>query len=46
MNIHHIIFAATLGKSLLGSKYRLKLTVKKDGMGERKRKNIMAKTVC
>lgn len=38
MNIHNIIFAATLGKSFLGSKYRLKLTVKKGGAGKREGK--------
>lgn len=31
MNIHNNIFDATLGKSFLGSKYRLKLMVKKGG---------------
>lgn len=31
MNIHNTIFAGTQEKSFLGSKYRLKLAVKKNG---------------
>lgn len=47
MNIHNTIFAATLGKSFLGSKYRLKLTVKKGGGrgGEREEKKWLRQFV-
>lgn len=45
MNIHNTIFAATLGKSFLGSsEYKLNMTVKRKKIKNKKIK--VAKTIC
>lgn len=46
MNIHNTVFASTLGKSFLSSKYRIKPIIKKGSEGSREKKEKkMAKII-